>query len=239
MRRLLIATLAVLALIPAAASAKTDVPSRVQVPAGHAPFLLAHAIGVQIYACSATADGPKWQFVAPEAVLFGKGILGHHYAGPTWQAADRSLVKAARVDGVTVDPTAIPWLLLKATTTTTASSAARRTSSALPRAAASSPPPRTATPAPSAASATSPTPPTTASGRSSHERHRDHRPDQDQARPAGHVGERRLRRRRRDDPARRRAARRQRQPGGRLVGARRRRRHGQRGDRRRPATAAW
>ena len=118
MTRLLIATLAVLALIPAAASAKTDVPSRVQVPAGHAPFLLAHAIGVQIYACSATADGPKWQFVAPKAVLFGKGILGHHFAGPTWQAADGSSVKAARVDGVTVDPTAIPWLLLKATTTT-------------------------------------------------------------------------------------------------------------------------
>ncbi len=53
MTRLLIATLAILALIPAAASAKTGVPSRVQVPAGHAPFLLAHAIGVHIYACSA------------------------------------------------------------------------------------------------------------------------------------------------------------------------------------------
>ena len=120
MRRLLIATLAVLALSATAAQAHTPeptVPSKIQVPAGHKPFLLAHAVGVQIYACTATADGPKWHFVAPEAVLFGKGILGHHYAGPTWQAQDGSSVKAARVDGVTVDPTAIPWLLLKATTT--------------------------------------------------------------------------------------------------------------------------
>jgi hypothetical protein len=113
--------LAALALVSTAAPApahEPSVPTRIQVPAGHSPFLLAHAIGVQVYACSATPDGPKWQFVEPRAVLYGNGrLLGIHFAGPTWQATDGSSVKAARVDGVTVDPTAIPWLLLKATTT--------------------------------------------------------------------------------------------------------------------------
>ncbi len=110
-----------LALFSAVASASTDVPTRVQVPEGNSPFLLAHAIGVQIYACSATPDGPKWQFVAPQAVLYGDHLqfLGVHFAGPTWQAKDGSQVKGARVDGVTVDPTAIPWLLLKGTPAST------------------------------------------------------------------------------------------------------------------------
>jgi hypothetical protein len=114
---LVIATIAALGLFTAVASA-TTVPTRIQVPAGHTPVLLAHAIGVQIYACGATPDGPKWQFVEPRAVLYGDhfDFIGTHFAGPTWQAKDGSQVKAQRVDGVTVDPTAIPWLLLKATT---------------------------------------------------------------------------------------------------------------------------
>ena len=119
MRRViaLAAALATLALIPAAASAATPVPDRIQPPAGHVPYLTAHAIGVQVYTCATTADGPKWQFVEPKAVLYGdRGeFLGTHYAGPTWETKDGSRVKGARVDGVTVDPTAIPWLLLKAT----------------------------------------------------------------------------------------------------------------------------
>ena len=118
---LLIAVVASLAL-SATASAHTGtptVPERVQVPTGNQPFLLAHAIGAQIYACSATAEGPKWQFVAPKAVLYGDHgtFLGTHFAGPTWEARDGSQVKGARVDGVTVNPKAIPWLLLKATPT--------------------------------------------------------------------------------------------------------------------------
>ena len=121
MRRtlLLIATLAGLALAPTALAnaADTPVPERVQVPAGNKPFLLAHAAGVQIYTCATTPAGPKWQFVAPSAVLYSESgqFIGTHYAGPTWETKDGSRVKAARVDGVTVDPTAIPWLLLKAT----------------------------------------------------------------------------------------------------------------------------
>lgn len=112
------AGLALFSTVASARSAEPAVPAKIQVGAGHTPFLLAHAIGVQIYACSATPDGPKWQFVAPRAVLYDDHFqfLGTHYAGPTWQAKDGSTVQASRVDGVTVDPSAIPWLLLKATT---------------------------------------------------------------------------------------------------------------------------
>ena len=100
---------------PAAVPAP-DVPSRIQVEDGHKPYLLAHATGVQIYECSTTADGPKWKLLAPRAALYGDGgqLMGTHFGGPTWQARDGSYVKAQRVDGVTVDPTAVPWLLLKA-----------------------------------------------------------------------------------------------------------------------------
>ena len=121
MRRgiLLVATLAGLALAPTALvqAADSPVPTKVQVPAGHKPFLLAHAVGVQIYTCTAASGTPKWQFVAPSADLYGENgkRIGTHYAGPTWETNDGSRVKGARVDGVTVDPTAIQWLLLKAT----------------------------------------------------------------------------------------------------------------------------
>jgi hypothetical protein len=115
--------LAALALFSAAAaSAQADdpgVPERIQVEDGYKPFLLAHAVGVQIYACSATPDGPKWRFVAPRADLYGDNgkLIATHFGGPTWQAKDGSYVKAQRVDGVTVDDSAIQWLLLKATVT--------------------------------------------------------------------------------------------------------------------------
>jgi len=119
MKRLLLLTLAAMALTASVASAQ-PVPDRIQVPAGNAPYMQAHAIGAQVYACAATADGPKWQFVEPQAILYDDHarLIGIHFAGPTWQTLDGSQVKAAKVDGVTVDPTAIPWLLLKKTSTT-------------------------------------------------------------------------------------------------------------------------
>src|SRR5829696_10546961 len=57
------AALAGFSVFSAAASAQPDapaVPERIQVEDGNQPFLLAHAVGVQIYACTATPDGPKW-----------------------------------------------------------------------------------------------------------------------------------------------------------------------------------
>ena len=117
---LLATALAGLTFAGATASAgvpQPDVPPRIQVEDGHKPYLLAHATGVQIYTCSPTADGPKWRLLAPRATLYGDNgqLIGTHFGGPAWQARDGSLVKAQRVDGVTVDPDAIPWLLLKAT----------------------------------------------------------------------------------------------------------------------------
>ena len=41
-----------------------------------------------------------------------------HFGGPSWQAKDGSRVVAQRVDGVTVDASAIPWLLLSTVSTT-------------------------------------------------------------------------------------------------------------------------
>ena len=69
------------------------------------------ATGVQIYSCNAAG---AWVFVAPEANV-GRGDQSfiHHYAGPTWEWLDGSLVVGARVAGATVDATAIPWLLLR------------------------------------------------------------------------------------------------------------------------------
>ena len=96
------------------------VPAAIKPPAGNKPFLVAHAVGVQIYSCQASAGGFAWTFVAPRANLYGKNgkLVATHYAGPTWKTRDGSTVVARRVDGVTVDPTAIPWLLLAATSTT-------------------------------------------------------------------------------------------------------------------------
>lgn len=96
-----------------------DVPSRIEVEAGNKVFLVGHAVGVQIYDCKASADGFAWSFVAPRATLYGDHgqRIATHFAGPTWQARDGSSVVAQRVDGVTVDPTAIPWLLLSTVST--------------------------------------------------------------------------------------------------------------------------
>jgi hypothetical protein len=96
------------------------VPSEIAAPAGNKVFLVGHAVGVQIYSCNATSNGFRWGFVAPRADLYddnGK-LITTHFAGPTWRAKDGSYVVGQRVDGVTVDATAIPWLLLSASSTT-------------------------------------------------------------------------------------------------------------------------
>jgi hypothetical protein len=96
-----------------------DVAGKIAVEEGHKVFLVGHAVGVQIYSCNPSGSGFAWGLVAPQAVLYGDNgkVLAEHYGGPTWETRDGSTVKARRVDGVTVDPTAIPWLLLEATST--------------------------------------------------------------------------------------------------------------------------
>jgi Protein of unknown function (DUF3455) len=89
-----------------------EVPAGIAVEDGHKPFLIGHAVGVQIYRC----NGSTWGPATPRATLYGDGgqLIATHFAGPSWQAKDGSKVVARRIkDPVTVDQTAIPWLLLE------------------------------------------------------------------------------------------------------------------------------
>ena len=85
-----------------------------QAPAGNKVAFHLYAEGVQIYRW----DGASWIFVAPEAALFpgsgGAGVVGIHYAGPTWESASGSKVVGTVLQRCTPDPDAIPWLLLGA-----------------------------------------------------------------------------------------------------------------------------
>ena len=85
-----------------------------QVSAEHNVAFHVYAEGVQIYRWS----GTSWTFVVPEAVLFadagGKGTVGIHYAGPTWESVSGSKVVGMVLERCTPDPDAIPWLLLEA-----------------------------------------------------------------------------------------------------------------------------
>jgi Protein of unknown function (DUF3455) len=99
--------------VATAAPSAPDVPDGIAVEEGHKPFLIGHAVGVQIYRC----NGASWALVAPRANLYGDNgkLIATHSGGPSWQATDGSKVVAQRIkDPVTVDPTAIPWLLLEA-----------------------------------------------------------------------------------------------------------------------------
>ncbi len=96
-----------------------EVPTRIKVADGNKVFLVGHAVGVQIYSCTATSGSYAWGPATPRANLYDDGgnLIATHFGGPTWQARDGSTVVGSRVDGVTVDATAIPWLLLSAAST--------------------------------------------------------------------------------------------------------------------------
>jgi hypothetical protein len=99
------------------------IPENLKVPSTQVSSLEAHAVGVQIYECSATKTDPtrfEWVFKAPEADLFdsdGKKI-GKHYAGPTWESNDGSkVIGEVKAKDNGPDAGAIPWLLLSAKST--------------------------------------------------------------------------------------------------------------------------
>lgn len=116
---LIVAATALPLTVAHATPAAPAVPSAIAVPAGNKLFLVGHAVGVQIYSCNATTSGFAWSFVAPRADLYGDNgkLLTTHYGGPTWEARDGSRVVGQREAGVTVDDTAIPWLLLSIAST--------------------------------------------------------------------------------------------------------------------------
>ena len=135
MRRLLITGIAaVAAALPLASAAMAGpaapaVPGDIAVTGDHKPYLIAHAEGVQIYACYSVADGYAWRLLAPRATLTGENdkVIGSHYGGPKWEARDGSIVAAARDAGASVDATAVDWLRLKVTSATAGSDGDRLT----------------------------------------------------------------------------------------------------------------
>ena len=85
------------------------------------PALALRGTGVQIYVCADSAAGVAWKLKAPEATLQDAAghLVAHHFAGPSWQAADGSKVVGA-VLSASPAPAAgsIPWLIVRATETT-------------------------------------------------------------------------------------------------------------------------
>jgi hypothetical protein len=99
-----------------------EVPAALNPPADATLAAAFPAHGVQIYTCAIPAAGgaPAWTLKAPHAVL-GKGhdVRAIHFAGPSWQATDGSLVTAAKkASSAAPVATDIPWLLLQAATHT-------------------------------------------------------------------------------------------------------------------------
>jgi len=96
-----------------------EVPVEIAVSADNKVHFHGFGRGVQIY----TWNGSTWGAAVPEATLFDNdgNIVAIHFAGPTWQSNSGSkVVGALPPQRVTVDPDAIPWLLLKAVSTETA-----------------------------------------------------------------------------------------------------------------------
>jgi hypothetical protein len=111
-----VALLCVTHAVSAQIAPPADVPETLKAPAGANLVLAVHASGVQIYACTAGANGQvHWTLKAPDAKLRDAhgAVVGHHFAGPTWRYKDGSEIigKAAR-GAEAPDPQSVPWLLV-------------------------------------------------------------------------------------------------------------------------------
>ena len=104
----------------AAQIAPPQVPENLKVPGTEAVLLKALGKGKQIYVCSAKpgAEGQfGWVLDRPQADLMDeKGdVIGKHYKGPVWEAADGSKVTGQVQQRANApNANAVPWLLLKA-----------------------------------------------------------------------------------------------------------------------------
>jgi hypothetical protein len=108
-------------------------PGNIQVPAGHEPFLVGHAVGTQNYVCLPSSSGVAFKLITPQATLFdGKDkqtqLTTHFFsANPsengTIRAAWQDSIGTSTVwgevkqghassDPAFVAPGAIPWLLV-------------------------------------------------------------------------------------------------------------------------------
>src|SRR5579859_2555935 len=96
------------------------VPDLLKVPKGNKMILHTYAKGFQIYTCLRNiSDKSKfeWKVAGPSATLYAdrgySKVVGQHYAGPTWEAADGSKVVGEKIQQATPVSNAIPWLLLR------------------------------------------------------------------------------------------------------------------------------
>jgi uncharacterized protein DUF3455 len=120
--KLAIFLLAVFAAVSAAAepaASSAGLAQKLKVGADESLAMIVPAKGVQIYECRAAKGegGHEWAFVAPEADLFDmRGMrIGHHYAGPSWEASDGSkIVGSVKARADAPADGAIAWLLLGA-----------------------------------------------------------------------------------------------------------------------------
>jgi hypothetical protein len=108
----------------AAQTAPPQVPENLKVPDTEVVLLKAlgkGGKGKQIYVCTAKPGDDSqfaWTLDRPQADLLDeKGeVIGKHYKGPVWEAADGSKVGGQVQQRANApNPNAVPWLLLKAT----------------------------------------------------------------------------------------------------------------------------
>ena len=94
MRPTILFTTLALSTLPLPATA-TDVLDAIAAP-GETLVATVHAVGAQVYQCKFdTAGNLIWQFREPIAtLLMGGDTVGRHYAGPSWEMADGSVLRA-------------------------------------------------------------------------------------------------------------------------------------------------
>jgi hypothetical protein len=97
-----------------------EIPGNLVPPSDSALIFELYAQGDQIYACEANPEDASqyvWTFKRPEAELFNASgeTVGRHFAGPTWQGHDGSVVAGQVIErAASPDEGSIPWLLLGA-----------------------------------------------------------------------------------------------------------------------------
>lgn len=101
------------------------IPGDLKVPQGNKLVMQTYASGVQIYQVRRTVADPNvfaWVNIAPSATVYAKPDftlpVAIHYGGPSWEFTkgpfkDEKVV-GTKLKGITVDATAVQWLLLKA-----------------------------------------------------------------------------------------------------------------------------